>query len=168
MFLIRHYSGHPLGCVSVKRSRWDVLFLYLLRSTCSIFIKEINHTVSGDLYILFHILSYSHELLCCHDVTTNLLNHSQQHFITGKSLICSQRNQTNQPQLQCPSPTSPVFMRPAAPSSGLFAPLNSLWFGNSVVEGIKLFSRLQLRTRNHHSLNNGVFGRSPGRHDFPV
>lgn len=39
-----------------------------------------------------------------------------------------------------------------APPSSLLVPLNCCWFGNVVVEGIKLFSWFQLWTSNHHSL----------------
>lgn len=40
----------------------------------------------------------------------------------------------------------------AAPPTGLLVPLNCCWLGNVVVQGVKLFSWLQLWTRNHDSL----------------
>lgn len=60
------------------------------------------------------------------------------------------------------------FHEIAALNSGLFVPLNCLWFGNFIVEGLKLLAWLQLWTRNHDSLNNWVFGRSPGWHYFSM
>jgi len=54
------------------------------------------------------------------------------------------------------------WMLSAAPPGGLLIPLDRLRFGNFVVEGLELLTRLQLRTGNHDGLEEDTQGGGGG------